>query len=309
MIETLDHLEQLLAGTALAGKPLAATHVDQAGRVGLFVELGQGDDPLDSWQIGRWLLERTGRWPVLLMSWGYGVLDDFTNPGYPRDVAGIMARAEEVAVTLSDVKRSRWAEMPWDAWLDPVERDHMIERELRDTKASLGRAPSSREAAAAEIDGKPVTTELEFGRWLLDWERKAAGGDEALVAHAGPGAYFEWFEPGDTYALCLLPDPRPWAVPAFVEFYGAEGYRDGSAALVNSLRKWHEDFGAEPVAHWGTMLQFIVNRPPLDVDTAWRLATEHDAVGNSTLLPLGVPVRRHALTLINRNRWFLHDRP
>lgn len=57
----------------------------------------------------------------------------------------------------------------------------------------------------------------------------------------------------------------------------------------------------------GTMLEFLVERPPRTLDEAWPLAGEHDLLATSTLSSRAL--RDHARALLGRRTWFLHDRP
>ena len=81
------------------------------------------------------------------------------------------------------------------------------------------------------------------------------------------------------------------------------------ALLIALLRSWRERFGAELVAHWGNMLQLVVEHPPTDADTAWELAWEQTLVAPCTIWLPGTPLREYARSLIGANRWFLHERP
>ncbi|WP_291467436.1 DUF4253 domain-containing protein [Acidovorax sp.] len=74
-------------------------------------------------------------------------------------------------------------------------------------------------------------------------------------------------------------------------------------------RGWRELHGAELWAHYGTMLEFAVGRPPRDFDTALALAREHDLAAPCTLALPGIALRHHALGLVGHGTWFLHERP
>jgi hypothetical protein len=119
---------------------------------------------------------------------------------------------------------------------------------------------------------------------------------------------FEWFTPTGATFLLFLPTPGGFEAPAYLSFYGMDGPA-GSARLIALLRDWKRQFGAELVAHWGTMLQFIVERPPADADEAWDIAWQHDVIANSLLGQSGVEIRHHAAMLMRERRWFLHERP
>jgi hypothetical protein len=142
---------------------------------------------------------------------------------------------------------------------------------------------------------------IEFRRLVPDAEDRAS-------QNAG-STYLEWFEPTDMdVAVILLPTPHGWHAPAYLSFFGAEG-PGGAEKLVAILRLWHDRHGAELLAHYGTMLEFVVDRPPQTIDEAWQLAREQVLIAPCTTAPRGVPLRQHARALIGRSTWFLHERP
>lgn len=79
--------------------------------------------------------------------------------------------------------------------------------------------------------------------------------------------------------------------------------------MITVLEYWRRAYGAELVANFGTMLEFVVARPPETLDAAWELAVQQDLIARSTLAGRGVTIRDHARTLISRPTWFLHNRP
>ena len=74
-------------------------------------------------------------------------------------------------------------------------------------------------------------------------------------------------------------------------------------------RRWHDQFGAELVAHYGVMIKFVVRRPPSTLDVAWQLAREQELIAECTTILPGVPLRHHARALVGRDTWFLFERP
>jgi hypothetical protein len=78
---------------------------------------------------------------------------------------------------------------------------------------------------------------------------------------------------------------------------------------VALFRHWHDLYGAEPVASWGTMQQLVVTRPPGSLDDAWEVARAMRLLWPDTTLLPGVTVREHARDLVGLDRWFLHLRP
>ena len=141
--------------------------------------------------------------------------------------------------------------------------------------------------------------------WLMAWEEA-----KRPTTIPDPGHHLAWFESfnDDRVALLALPTPTGDDVPLYLNFYEAQS-TDRRAALAAVFRGWRQRFGAEVVASWGTMLQFVVRYPPQRLEDAFALAVEQDRVAPSTLPLPGVPIRDHARALLGRRSWFLHSRP
>lgn len=120
--------------------------------------------------------------------------------------------------------------------------------------------------------------------------------------------HLDWFSlQDDTRLILLLPTEHGWAAPAYIHWYGAE--MSGSALTVALLRHWQQDYGAELVAHYGTMLQLQVERKPQSYREALELAWQQDTLAPCTLALPGVELYEHAWALMELDRWFLHERP
>jgi hypothetical protein len=230
-----------------------------------------------------WEAAHTDRHPVCVCEWSDGELD-----------ADHVWRSAE---------RERTPEELLAAPLPPPpaeEQPGFVEDELAVTRQMFGDAPSEDEVRAAlgEAPG-----ELALDRWLLEWEK-----DRGPSAFDGP-SHMEWFVPEGQRTYVLLADaPNSETAMARLDFWG---YEVGLAPerLVGLVRSWRERFGAELVANWGTMLQFVVHHPPADLEAAYALAVEHYEVAPETMLLPGVPIREHARDLVGRGSWFLHSRP
>lgn len=156
--------------------------------------------------------------------------------------------------------------------------------------------------AAAE-EGLRSRTDLD--RWLFSWE--LANVDEPDPLQPPDPWYQEWYQPsGQRPAIVFLPTPHPWETLAFMSWWASE-LAGGNEPLIAVLHDWHDRFGAELVAHWGTILQFATSRRPRDPGTAWRVALKHELIAPHTLHQL--PIREHARTLLHTERWLLHERP
>lgn len=167
---------------------------------------------------------------------------------------------------------------------------------LDETRRDFGDAPA--------FDEVPATRDaIGFERWLLGWEEQ-----RRPTTEPEPGPHIDWFEPDDAVLLTRLPVSAPEDALAYESFFGAAG-AGRHEALIAVVRSWRERFGATLYANWGTMLQFVVDRPPTELDTAFDLAAEQVRVAPCTTLLPGETIRSHARALLGRGTWFLHERP
>lgn len=239
--------------------------------------------------------QRGGGYPLAVSSWERKPVDDdvfsrfYYGDGDPSP-AEVIERA--AALTAEDALAPRLArEREWEAenW------DEILSWQLDNTRRRVGRIP--------EDFGRPDPDQLALERRLLAWEE-----DQAPTKGREDGGHIDWFTPDDPCSLLLLPITQPEHAVAYVSFYGADG-EGGHERLIAILRSWRERFGAHLVANWGTMLQFLVVRPPRTLEAAFALAVEQSLVAPSTLSLPGVTVRDHARALLDRGEWLLHERP
>jgi hypothetical protein len=105
----------------------------------------------------------------------------------------------------------------------------------------------------------------------------------------------------DVSALVLLPEADPSTVPAYVYYWGGGGRTE---QLIRLMQRWHEEYGAEPVAVTGVLLTFFVARPPSDVRDARRVAAEQQ-----TFIRPNWGIRETARHIVGYEWWELFDRP
>ncbi len=274
-------LARLLASTVLADRPV----LDIPG--GRLAVRCAPDEVFAVWSAAREVLSVSGRWPVVVSSWGSeepweGCLVD-------EDSAFRAAVAS-------------WTSSPWTSYTHwsvdhPVDAEH-LGFIIRDA-AELTEA----DAPALLADGADL-----FDVEKLRWDRRtAAAGSPAQLA-ADPWLTRRshlWFTPtGQSCAVVLLPVATCWEATARVSYFGAWG-DEHHAALVAVGREWADAYGAELVASWGTMLQWVAARPPTTFDAAWTLAGQQLAVGAS----LQCDRSDLAAALLHTDSWFLHYRP
>lgn len=79
--------------------------------------------------------------------------------------------------------------------------------------------------------------------------------------------------PLKTVAICKVPTPYSWEVPAYFAF-GDWNECPTPEEHVALLRYWHEHYGAEIITLSNDVLECTVSRPPLDKEQALTLAHE-----------------------------------
>ena len=102
-----------------------------------------------------------------------------------------------------------------------------------------------------------------------------------------------------------MPVTNGWDTLVHFGLHPGGGALGSVGRLIAVLRSWNERFGAELVANWGTVLQFVVDRPPVTTEQAWPLAVEHIAVAPETIRRAGIPLRHHVHALVGRKTWSL----
>jgi hypothetical protein len=264
------------------------------------------------WDAAVALVPQTKRWPVVTTCWsGKGntaeALQDedlfsrfyFEEESAKDDVspAAFIAASKKVKLDAALIKAEK-------ALFEDDDADDLadaIEYELEASPNIKGlKKPTAKDVAAARIDGKPIKNRYQLERWLLDWEvaNKASVAPQEVL----PG----FFEPDQTF-LIFLPTPNSWEAFAYLSFYGRD--RLSSECCIALAKRWHEQYGAQLYAHFGTMVEYYTSSAPTTIDAAWQLAKEHDLMASCTLAGPGISVRHYAQGLMHTNAWFLHERP
>jgi hypothetical protein len=294
-----------LEGTVLGGRPVEVFDIPLHDMSAFAVAIAP-DEVVAGWTAARGLLEVSGRWPVATASWNLGPVDPAElfsrfpfEASSQHDAApmAVVARAE--AIDVAEHIAERLAVLRED---EPV--DEWIDHEVGETYAKFGVAPSVEQVRHAIAD-EGLQGRVDLDHWLFGWE--LANFEEPISLQPPDLGYQDWYQPsGQQSAIVFLPTPRPWETLSFMSWWASE-LAGGNEPLVGVLHDWYQRFGVELVAHWGTMLQIVVSRRPGDPEAAWSLALEHELIAPSTLHLL--PVREHARTLLQADRWLLHERP
>lgn len=180
----------------------------------------------------------------------------------------------------------RWA-FEQDAWNQP--------------EASV--LPNALLAAAESIDLHSALKRLAQQHGL-----EPVAKPEDVLTQQADASHLTWFEPHNQHmALLLLPTVNGWEAPAYYNWFGSQNA--SSALTVAMLKHWHHHWGAELVAHYGTMMQLQASKLPATADEALILAYEQATLAPCTLDLPGVSLAEQAAALMQTTRWFLHERP
>lgn len=309
--DTLDSFRQTLQGTAFAERTIVELPILDSPEKAYALAVGI-DEMEDLWRTARGLLPRTGRWPLITSSWAgtspelhdtlinadlfcrfsyqYGPDTDDISP------RATVARAARVYLAQFLAKKSEQREGELAAY---ASFDQSVDDELLSTQRRCGVAPGREEVLQAQKEVNPEGSACKLDRWLMDWESHCGAAPREEYREA-------WFVQ-DPMFLIFLPTPEPWDALAYLHWYGSE--HDGTESHIAMGRRCQQQHGAELFAHFGTMLECFVSRPPATMYAAWQLAREHDLIAPCTLALQGAKLRHYAAELLNYDRWFLHERP
>lgn len=314
MLRGLHAIRQAFAGTGLEKAQMLELPVAGSREQVALVEVTH-EGAFDAWGSARDRVLETGRWPMLITYWGFahpadfscfrgdvpwGAGSSFADEPLPLSTPkGRLAAAADLSIELALERRDR----TYETWGSQggFGTDDILDIALEETRLRCGTAPSKADTLAAAEAGDDASPLLALNRYLAAYEA-----ERNATITAEP---FAWFEPdaSQPMALALLPTASSSAGPAYLSWFAASDA--GTPLVVAMLERWGRRFGAELVAHYGTMLEFVVASPPGDFDTALDLAWEHYLLAPCTLeLPL-TSLREYAHMLMSGDTWFLHERP
>lgn len=292
MLNKPDDVMAALRGTVLDGQPVTTVPESDV----LLVDWPTPEDLLSAWQAARTAMPVTGRRPLFIDN-------DFQEWPFPQIAPDHLARIDAAARTLDP-----WSTEALQSWRDdePVDADGLneaIEDAMGDDED--GRLLSAVPGLAAEMaKNVPLpTTTSAVQKWVFDRVADNPDLTAKLLGPSGvgePSAYLDWFVP-ERVQLALLPTTSAWLPMVWHGYFGLED----DEIMAACLWQWNQAWGAELVASWYTMLQFVVGHRPAFGPAAWALAGQQLALGHN----LEIPQFDLAWDLSLRDTWFLHSRP
>lgn len=295
---SLRGLRAALKGTPLAQLDWIEVPVPESSGETAWVARLSGDRPIDDWQLARDRLPQTGRWPLLCTSWGAATdaaklsREFFARGPYQHGTAADAVSPRAIVDAAESLDPAEFLASLTDA--DPADADGLLQRwahEWKQLDLATDELPSIWAAC---------------GHDRLRCERQLALRERALGVSNPEYGRQSCFTPDHTL-LVLLPTAQAADSLAYIHWWGmGRGRPEG---FVRMLQHWSARYGAELYAHYGTMLEFKVSRPPTDFEAALALAREHELVAPCTLILPGIALRHYAEGLIDHPIWFLHERP
>ena len=298
-----EDLERLLRGTVLQDRWVLDLDEAESGEAVLGVDVRSADEVLDAWRTVERLLPLTRRWPIIA-----GMVDVSAQPLFDLSTLPSTDRSESARLALRVFAEHEKAKAHADDEIEGRTRTYrdFLTFHIGNTEHRCGEAPSEAEITGALPDS---ASEVALDRWLMNWEeqRQPTTGQEG-------GGHLGWFFASDGPQLILTLAPSGPLTLAYTGFWGFEptteyGFGHSLAGLIAVLRYWEDRYGAKLVANWGTVLQFVVERPPESLDAAWDLARQQHLIAPDTFARAGLATRAHARALLDRRDWLLHSRP
>jgi hypothetical protein len=297
-----EKLHGLLASSEVEANEIARVPILDTGMNALAVEVPPHRLECN-WRVVRKFAPDCGYWPVAI--WCHGPNgDNLASTLQSEDIFNRFEYKEAIGATdvspLHLIEKSRSVDLEkFFEWVRS-ERDHYFKlEEVLEFEYDVMNQFFRRAPPRDELPLDQFKDERSVNRWLMNWERKNGGFGDPEPWRP------DWFVPENS-VLVFLPVESSWDSLAYMSYFGAYF---GAEYYIALGRSWEEKFGAELVANWGTMLQCLVANPPSDLDVAWELAVEHELAAQCTFALSSLPLRYYAHGLIERDRWFLHERP
>jgi hypothetical protein len=303
MLNTIEAISNLFQGSVLEGQAIRQLKIDESDESAFEIKVPRAN-ALDAWQLMRSHLKDTKRYPLLTEGWGS---DDYFSRFYYQEEANegklpsISPREIIASVPMANLE----AFLEAKRLVKKEDLEGSIDYSLAEIRERFGGCPD-RSQIRMLIDNKTIQSTVDLEKWLFNWEFQHFNYEDVMAA--SDTRYLDWFEPdGQTAILILLPIENGWDSLAYIHWFGACSV--GTPVAISFLKRWNQQYNAELVCHYGTMLQLNVGRLPGTPEEAFELAWEQEALAECTTALPGVSLRDHARSLLTVNRWFLHERP
>jgi len=318
-ITTTQELTSLLENTILAEAKIISLDIPESSDRAFAIQINP-DNGMEVWNLMRSLLDTTKCYPVIIEGVEFPPTDYedpmqnkdlFPRWWYEQEVSGREDKAVDIT---SIISRSKTFDVDkcieddddyfWEQFEDE-EREEMLMIQIDRIRERYGIAPTLDQLKLI-VTGDGEHEDLNLEKWLFEWaiEHNSL---EKVTAIAGEIHQGDWFNSYHKHiALILLPTEYGWETLAYIHWYGSNFISsDGAIAF---LKKWHENYQAELVCHYGTVIDLKVLKLPQTIQEAFNMAIEHNTFSGYTLSNHG-GLREYARELMLRYHWSFHERP
>jgi hypothetical protein len=339
-LNTLPEIVDLLKDTFLADAQVMELEIPESEDRAFAIQINP-DNGYAAWDLMYSQIAKTGRYPVIVNASNYYPVilgdgkiemlsrnweesirtgDFFSRIYYQED------RNRENGVAPSRIiERSKSFDV--DRYIEAEDEDFLLwqfnEEEIEDIligaieslEEKYGKAPKIEELLEAlglsdkelgiNLTGEDVHEE-KLERWLFEWE--LANGDyEKASSYDGKLDKRDWFDWNYyEFAIILLPTENSWETLAYIHWYGSS--LSGSDGAIAFLKRWHDNYQAELVCHFGTVLNLTVGKRPQSPMEAFNLMVEQYTLSDYAMRH-NFNMGEYALYLMKVDRWYFHDRP
>jgi hypothetical protein len=321
-ISTLQELVPLLENTILADAKVITIDIPESGDRAFAIQINP-ENGIEAWNLLRSLLDITKCYPVIIEGVEFPPTDYedrmqnkdlFPRWWYEQEVNGREDKAVDIK---SIISRSKTFDVDkcieddddyfWEQFEDE-ERAEFLMGEITCIKERYGIAPTLDQLQLI-VTGDGEHEALNLEKWLFEWEIDHNPLDQvvALTDKIRQGDWFDHFPKHSRHiALLLLPTEYGWETLAYLHWYGSGSITSGGA--IAFLKRWYENYQAELICHWGTIIDLKVPKLPQTIQEAFNLAIEHNTFSSYTVSNHGF-IREYARELMLRYHWSFHERP
>lgn len=310
MLNSIELLQELLSATFLSEADIISLEIPMTTNLALAIHVNL-ENSFAAWQLLLDLLPQTQRYPVISTCWGLSTggwekavkgENFFSRFFFNEEYAGLNLSPEQVIAKANAISQEELDKLLHEkALFNTYNLETQILDELAQTQLCFDVAPVELDIKE-QVQSGAISTIVDIEKYLFDWELQHKS--EAKPETSLYFGYLDWYEPTEqTIVLILFPTAHSWETLAYLSWYG------GSRLAIPLIKRWHQKYEAELVYHYGTMLQFLVNKKPSNPQEAFELASQQVLLAPCTTMLSGISIRDHARSLLEVDRWFIHERP
>jgi hypothetical protein len=340
-LNTIPEIVEILRDTILSNAEVIELEIPESVDLAFAVEINPNNG-CAAWDLLYSQIPKTGRYPVIVQVGNYYPVivsgdtvetlpENWTKSISSADLFNRYSYEQEDYVRINKTGTSpqsiieRAKSFDLEKYIEAQDEEFLLwqfdEEEIEDILVSAVESIEEKHGNAPEIDellkalglsdrelGVSITGEdvheEKFERWLFEWEL-ANGNYEKAVNYEGKIYPRDWFYGNPQYAVILLPTQNSWESLAYIHWYGASPATECAMAF---LKRWHDNYQAELVCHFGTVLHLNVGKLPQTPMEGFDLMVEQFTFSDYEMRD-NFNMSDYARYLMKVNHWTFHERP